>query len=97
MQYTEEQKAEHKRRFAVKRRNQAMIVIPVLGAMALLILTNRKGAALWNPSVVVPIAFAIILAGLGFSLYNWRCPACNKYLGRGLGPRFCPKCGVELC
>jgi predicted RNA-binding Zn-ribbon protein involved in translation (DUF1610 family) len=33
---------------------------------------------------------------LVFSLRNWRCPACNKYLGKGTLPHYCPNCGVEL-
>ena len=31
-----------------------------------------------------------------FSFRNWRCPACNGYLGRSMSMNFCPKCGVEL-
>jgi len=31
-----------------------------------------------------------------FSLYNWRCPACNKYLGKQRSPKYCSKCGVAL-
>ena len=31
-----------------------------------------------------------------FSLYNWRCPACSKYLGKQRSPKYCSKCGVAL-
>jgi hypothetical protein len=31
-----------------------------------------------------------------FSFRNWRCPACDKYLGKAIGPRFYAKCGVAL-
>lgn len=45
--------------------------------------------------------FLVIFLGaigaiLAFSLANWRCPACNRYLGKGFSPRFCPKCGARL-
>lgn len=43
-----------------------------------------------------PLFFGIALAAVGFSLVNWRCPSCNVYLGRGISPRFCSKCGIEL-
>jgi rRNA maturation endonuclease Nob1 len=31
-----------------------------------------------------------------FSLFNWRCPSCNKYLGKAINAKFCAKCGVQL-
>ena len=42
------------------------------------------------------VFFALVVGVLIFSFRNWRCPACNRYLGRTMSPRFCPKCGVEL-
>jgi hypothetical protein len=40
--------------------------------------------------------FAVVVALLLFSFKNWRCPSCNKYLGKGGAPVFCPKCGAQL-
>ncbi len=37
------------------------------------------------------VAFAVI-----FSLLNWRCPCCNKWLGKELSPFSCRNCGVGL-
>ena len=37
-----------------------------------------------------------LAAAILFSLWNWRCPSCGKYLGRATNPSFCPKCGVKL-
>lgn len=63
----------------------------------LLVSSEGKDAVLGIPLAVVgPAAVVLILGGLGFSLYNWRCPACNKYLGKAMSPKFCAKCGVEL-
>ncbi|MCB0220017.1 MAG: hypothetical protein KDH09_10015 [Chrysiogenetes bacterium] len=39
---------------------------------------------------------AIVVSYAGFSLWNWRCPACNSYLGKGMNPKFCSKCGAAL-
>jgi rubrerythrin len=42
---------------------------------------------------------ALLVFAIGavlFSLKNWRCPGCERYLGRGISPRFCPRCGVGL-
>lgn len=38
----------------------------------------------------------VIAAFIGFSRLNWRCPSCNKYLGRDLYRRICGKCGSRL-
>jgi hypothetical protein len=40
----------------------------------------------------------IILIGvfIGFSVINWRCPSCNKYLGGDINRRICKKCGIRL-
>ena len=39
----------------------------------------------------------VLVAGaLIFSFRNWRCPACNRYLGKQYSPKFCSKCGVVL-
>jgi hypothetical protein len=37
-----------------------------------------------------------IAAFIGFSVVNWRCPACNKYLGSDIHRRACSKCGTRL-
>ena len=49
------------------------------------------------PDWVFVLIFIVAFIGLLiFSLTNWRCPACNKYLGKALNPRICSKCGVAL-
>ena len=40
---------------------------------------------------------AITIAGfLGFTVANWRCPACGKHLGSDIYRTRCNKCGVRL-
>ena len=46
--------------------------------------------------VVAAGSFVVILGVVLFSLKNWRCPACNAYLGKGMAPSFCSKCGIPL-
>jgi hypothetical protein len=49
---------------------------------------------------VGPIILAFIgilsVSVLVFSFLNWRCPSCNKYLGKAINPKFCSKCGTQL-
>ena len=43
------------------------------------------------------IARAILLIGaIGLTYLNWRCPACDAFLGRKSYPRHCHDCGVSL-
>jgi hypothetical protein len=37
-----------------------------------------------------------IVAFLGYTAYNWRCPSCNKYLGGNINRLNCGKCGARL-
>lgn len=47
-------------------------------------------------STVLSLEFLLIVGFIGFSAVNWRCPACNEYLGAGINPPRCRKCGAPL-
>lgn len=78
---------------------QLATVIPALGALLLVFfgMSDRKGELLglvgedW-----AQIGLAIIVGVVIFSFFNYRCPACNSYLGKGLLPSYCRHCGVRL-
>lgn len=101
MEYTESQKEEFKRQFAARRRKQ-LIVTGLFLALIILAALTRESPALAAlvgaipTSIFVPVAVLVITGMMVFSIRNWRCPACNRYLGRTLNPNFCPKCGVAL-
>lgn len=44
----------------------------------------------------VPIVLLALVAVAVFSWKNWRCPSCDKYLGKQMSPRFCSHCGVDF-
>lgn len=100
MEYTEVQKASFKQEFAARRKRQIILAVPLVAiVIAFAVLTDERngGTVLGMPAAVVAPAFLVLVVGaLVFSFRNWRCPACDKYLGKGIGPRFCPKCGVAL-
>jgi rubrerythrin len=95
MRYTEKQKAEFKERFRQTQRYQAALVVPVGGAVLLFVLGQRFAADLGVQSIALAAAFLLLVAA-GFSFWNWRCPACGRYLGTSLNPTRCPGCGVAL-
>ena len=99
MQYTEEQKSAFKREFGVRRKRQ--IILWFLGGPLVLAYAfldhDRASAALGLPRIDVDLAgYVLIAGGVLFSLWNWRCPACNLYLAKGINWASCPKCRVVL-
>jgi hypothetical protein len=99
MPYTAEQEMEFKRQFAVRRRRQMLLVIPfVLFFIGVTAARNGHVLGVFGlPPEVLSGAFLVFaIVAVLFSLKNWRCPACERYLGRSMSPRFCPKCGVGL-
>jgi hypothetical protein len=100
MEYTEQQKAGFKDQFALRRKRQIILAIPMAAIfLAFAFLTDKRNSVT-VPDLptewMVPIVFALVIGAIVFSLRNWRCPACDKYLGKGISPHFCPKCGVAL-
>jgi len=85
--------------FKIKKRRQIILTVPMIIGMIVIVIMGE------NPEFAIPgipvmyLMFGIIgfyIFAIIFSLKNWRCPACNKYLGKGMSPKFCQKCGVKL-
>ena len=98
MERTEQQKQEIRDAFAVRRKRQIAIagvfiaMILVFYAMKWAGIEFGDGAS----AATMVIFLTLIVGAVIFSFSNWRCPGCNAYLGRSLGHRFCPSCGVQL-
>ena len=100
MDYTKDQKARLRSEFAVRRRRQLFVSIP-LGVFMIGVLImldgKSKGPILGlSPTTVIVVLAVVMIAGVGFSLINWRCPACRRYLGKHINPSFCHRCGAPL-
>lgn len=98
MQYTEQQLSDFKTDFATRRKRQLLATIPILAVFVVaLFMDEGQGTVLGMPvTIVAGAVFVLVLGAIAFSLWNWRCPACNRYLGKGISPSFCSKCGVPL-
>lgn len=58
---------------------------------------EQTGTILGVPMSVAGPVFAVLLGGaIFFSYRNWRCPACDKYLGKVWNPRHCHSFGIAL-
>lgn len=94
MEYTQEQLSGFKAEFAARRRRQIAVAVVIgLGAILLMVMPDRQAL---NRGPGLFVLFGAMAAILVFTLQNWRCPACQRYLGKGANPSFCPRCGVAL-
>jgi hypothetical protein len=84
--------------FKKKRQRQLLAVAPIILAFVGLISLEKNPGGLFglSPNIVLTLCFAVIISTLVFSLFNWRCPSCQKYLGKAINPKFCSKCGTQL-
>jgi hypothetical protein len=50
----------------------------------------------YSKNTLVSAQLAVITAFIGFTVFNWRCPACKKYLGKDIHKRVCRHCKTRL-
>ena len=84
--------------FQRRRKRQLIVTLPlVVLVFTILVMGDRGGSfgGISCSSLAIP-AFAVLIGLIIFSLKNWRCPACNGYLGKAISPRFCSRCGAPL-
>ena len=85
----------------IRARQWTAIGVSVL-AMVAFVLTDPSRPSLLPLPIDLPrdrisgFAFGVVLSSVLYSFWNWRCPSCNKSLGRSMFPRFCAKCGAKL-
>lgn len=88
-----------KEEFALKRHRQIVATVSLIGVLVLMIVFVEVKTVPF-PGVAraawLLILLELILLGGLFSLSNWRCPACNGYLGKSMSPKSCGKCGTQL-
>jgi len=50
----------------------------------------------FSKSSIFSAQVLLIAAFIVFSVFNWRCPSCNKYIGNDINRRICKNCGTRL-
>lgn len=70
------------------------VLLALLAALLLCLLL----AALLGSTALGLLSVALLLAFMGFSFSQWRCPHCGQFLGwvPGKGIPFCPYCHQRL-
>ena len=97
-EYTDQQRAAFEDAYANRLRKQLIMIVLLFAVMAPLPFIE-DGATFFGLSgaVLGPISLVAIFVGwVIFNGRNWRCPACDNYLGRAFNPKHCRRCGIEL-
>lgn len=85
--------------FKRRRSVQWKITIGVVCSAFLLAMAQEQ-LRQWNLQAYERPAMVLILSLIAMCVFltfrNWRCPGCQRYLGKNLNPRFCPGCGIPL-
>ena len=85
--------------FARRRKRQriaaAIAVVAIFGAFFGAELTNDPDERPYQTPLGIA-GIAVVVAVILFSFRNWRCPRCNRYLGKRMSTRFCASCGAQL-
>ena len=91
MQYTPQQVEGFRAEFRRRRRNQILIYLPMIAGAIVV----RFGGP-WSAQDSERIWAVAVIASIVLTIRNWRCPACERYLGRRFSLEFCPRCGAPL-
>jgi putative flippase GtrA len=82
---------------SLQSRQLLAIGVALLLLLLLVLLYKHPGIfGEFSKKTIVTAQGIIIAAFIGFSVYNWRCPSCNKYLSADINRRICKKCGSRL-
>jgi hypothetical protein len=84
--------------FRVRQSRQFFAMAITLLLLIFLVLLHKRPDLFGEISkhTIFAAELVLIAAFIGFSAANWRCPACNKYLGPDINRRVCKKCGTRL-
>lgn len=84
--------------FAKRKMRQLILTIPlILVIIGMVSVEDMEGEIAGIPVKLISYTCrALVIAGIIFSFINWRCPACERYLGRSFSPKFCRRCGAQL-
>jgi len=86
------------REFRLRQSRQILaIAVALFLVIAIAVLYKRPDRfGEFSKNTPLAVQFVLIMAFVVFTAYNWRCPSCNKYLGKNIDRRICKQCGTKL-
>lgn len=85
--------------FQKRKRRQLYLIAPVTVIGFIIFELTRESISTYfglSQDTSVILASLMLITIFFFSVRNWRCPACDTYLGKMLNPKHCPHCGIKL-
>lgn len=86
------------REFWLRQGRQILAIAAALFLVILLAVVSKRTDLFgeYSRNTIAAAQVIVISAFIGFTAFNWRCPSCNKYLGRDINKRICRRCGKRL-
>jgi len=86
------------RDFRFRLNRQLLAIALTLFLLLFLVLVYKRNDIFgeFSKNSIFTSQIILIAVFIGFSVINWRCPSCNKYLGSDISRRICKKCGIRL-
>lgn len=84
--------------FQVRQNRQYLALAVTLLLLVFLVFLHKRSDIFGEISrqIIFGAQLAVIVSFIVFSALNWRCPACNRYLGTDIYRHVCKKCGTRL-
>jgi heme A synthase len=82
-----------------KRQGRQLLAIAIALFLIILMAVVYKRHDLfgeYSGKALVVAQLVVLIVFIGFTAVNWRCPACNKYLGKDINKRICRHCKARL-
>lgn len=87
-----------KREFWLRQGRQVVAMAAALFLVLLLAVVYKRPDLFgeYSKNSLMAVQLVVIAAFIGFTVFNWRCPACKKYLGNAIYQRACRHCKTRL-
>ncbi|NWF99093.1 MAG: hypothetical protein HXY52_09225 [Nitrospirae bacterium] len=84
--------------FRIKKNRQYLAIAITLLLLVVCILVYKRSDifGVVSKNAILSAQLIIIALFIIFSIINWRCPFCNRYLGHDINRQRCSKCGKRL-
>ncbi|MBI5739322.1 MAG: hypothetical protein HZA16_01265 [Nitrospirae bacterium] len=86
------------REFWLRQGRQLLAIAAALFLVLLMAVAHKRHDLFgeYSKNTLIAVQLVVITAFIAFTAFNWRCPACKKYLGRDIYKRGCKHCGTRL-
>ncbi len=87
-----------RREFRQRQSRQLRAIMVAVLIIVLLALVQKRSDLFGEIPAKMVSGLQVVVIGvfIGFTAFNWRCPACKKYLGPDIRRALCNKCGARL-